>query len=114
MALLTGGLLLTFAVGFAGVFWQWRRAEAKSVEARNNAVDADQQRAEAEANSRLGLEAINRFFKRVNEEQLLSQPGNQAQRRQILEDGLRYYRRFLDEVAAHDDARDAQGEAFHG
>jgi tetratricopeptide (TPR) repeat protein len=112
VALLTAGLLLTFAAGFAGVLWEWRRAEAKSVEVQNHAADAQQQRAEAEASARLGLDAVNRFFKRVHDEGLLTQPGNQAQRRQILADGLGYYRRFLDKRRADPEPQADLADAY--
>ncbi len=51
----------------------------------------------AEAAFRTAWEAVDTSFTRISEETLLNQPGMQGLRRDLLDDALKYYRRFLAE-----------------
>jgi eukaryotic-like serine/threonine-protein kinase len=82
---LIAGLAASLAVvsltGFAGVVWQWRRAEA--------------QRAQAEHNFREARRLVDAFYTRTYTEGMLSRPGLEVLRREMFRDLLGYYRDFL-------------------
>lgn len=81
LAALTAALMLVFASGFAGVTWQWLRAD-------RNYDLAEQRRRKAHL-------AVNEYFIRVSEDKLLDKPGLQELRKDLLESALRYYQDFL-------------------
>jgi eukaryotic-like serine/threonine-protein kinase len=81
-------LLVAFAGGFAGVAWQWRRAEAER-------VIAIQEQARAEANFLRAREVVDKLTQ-VGE-QLANQPRMEKTRRELLEEVLRFYQGFLKE-----------------
>ncbi len=92
---LTAALVLALALGFAGITWQWLRAEA-------NADEADRQRRQAEADFRRAEqsfrqahEAVNRFLTEMGAISLVHVPGLEPVRRRLLEEALRYYQEFL-------------------
>ncbi len=92
-ALATGcALVLVGAAGFAGVLWQWRRADF-------NARAEASQRQLAELNFQNARDAIDRMFIRVADG-LADQPRMEQVRRQLLEDALRFYEGFLKQKAA--------------
>ena len=82
---LIAGLAASLAVvsltGFAGVVWQWRRAEA--------------QRAQAEHNFREVRRLVDTFYTRVFTEGMFFRPGLESVRREMFRDLLGYYRDFL-------------------
>jgi tetratricopeptide (TPR) repeat protein/tRNA A-37 threonylcarbamoyl transferase component Bud32 len=92
---LAAALLLTAVAGIVAVVWQWRRAEAHAAEAQYHAGEARQEREVAEARFQLARKAVDRFFDRIYREGWLNQPGMQAQRREVLEELLQYYREFV-------------------
>jgi tetratricopeptide (TPR) repeat protein len=97
---LSAALLLVFLGGFAGVFWQWQRAESNFEEMR-------QQKTLAEQNFRLAQEAVDDYLTRVSENRLLNEPGMQPLRRELLEGARQYYVRFVNDRR---DDRHVQGE----
>ena len=82
---LIAGLAASLAVvsltGFAGVVWQWRRAEA--------------QRAQSEHNFREARRLVDVFYTRIFTEGKLFPPGMESLRREMFRDLLGYYRDFL-------------------
>lgn len=89
LAGLGAGLLVVAALGFAGVFWQWRQAEAHLAEAHRN-------RDRARENARQAHLAINDFIK-VGNDPLLERSDLSVVRRKLWQTGLKYYRGFLDQ-----------------
>jgi tetratricopeptide (TPR) repeat protein len=71
------------------------------------------QRVLAIENFRQAREAVDRFFTRVSENTLLKQPGQQALRKQLLEDALAYYQRFLSKKADGPSFNDELGSAYY-
>ena len=58
-------------------------------------MTARRARDRAEASSRLGRQAVNRFFSRVTEAKLLGQPGMHPLRNELLKDAQQFYEEFL-------------------
>jgi tetratricopeptide (TPR) repeat protein len=106
---LVAGLLAAVAVlalaGVGGVTYQWRRAEA-------HLVEAERQRARAEANVRETRKVVNEFFTQVSDSTLLNVPGMQPLRKDLLERARRYYQDLLarhgDDPALRHDLAEAQ------
>jgi serine/threonine-protein kinase len=90
VAALTAALLLVFLGGFAGVVWQWRRAEANAEAARRHQALADE-------NFRAALKAVDEYLVRVSENRLLNEPGLQPLRRELLETARTFYQRFVEQ-----------------
>jgi tetratricopeptide (TPR) repeat protein len=88
-AALSAALLLTIVAGFAGVVWQWRRAEAKAAEARDRAAEAD-------ASFRQARAAVDTFFKDFYQKGVLNRPGLEAEKRRLVEEMIRAYRGFAE------------------
>jgi tetratricopeptide (TPR) repeat protein/tRNA A-37 threonylcarbamoyl transferase component Bud32 len=86
---LSAALLLVFVAGFAGVTWQWRRAEA-------GLREAERQRARAEVNYRQARQTVDEFLSDV-ERKLGDVPGLQSLHRELMERALKYYRQFVRE-----------------
>jgi tetratricopeptide (TPR) repeat protein len=91
---LVGGLAVSLA--------QWRRAERSAANARGAARKADVLRVRAEAsaieadqNFLQARQAVDKFYRRVFVEGILSQPGQESLRREMLAEILTYYRGFL-------------------
>jgi tetratricopeptide (TPR) repeat protein/tRNA A-37 threonylcarbamoyl transferase component Bud32 len=100
-ATLIAALLLAFCGGFAGVLWQWRRAEEQAVAARSHAEDADRQRAlaltnlqTAEENFHQARHAADTFFTLAAEQNILVQTEASPLQKKLLEEALRYYQWF--------------------
>ena len=88
VAALSTALVLVLALGFAGVFWQWRQAVTNLAEARRH-----QDRAEVSA--RDAREAVERFHTRISEFRLLNEPGLQPLRKELLHDAHDFFTRFV-------------------
>jgi tetratricopeptide (TPR) repeat protein len=102
---LSAALLLSLALGFAGVVWKWRDAERALTEAdrqrrlaEGHLQDARDQRAKAEENFREARGAVDEYFTAVSENRLLKgpQPGLQPLRKELLQKALAYYQRFAE------------------
>jgi tetratricopeptide (TPR) repeat protein/tRNA A-37 threonylcarbamoyl transferase component Bud32 len=87
---LTVALVIVLAGGFAGVVWQWQRAE-------RNFREKLQQQQLAEQSAQQARDAVHEFYTKVSEETLLNEPGLQPLRKQLLQTALSYYQRFADE-----------------
>lgn len=83
---LAAALMIAVVGGFAGVLWQWSRAEANLTEARHQA-------ARAEENFRDALQAVEQIT-RASEEELANAPGMQPVRRKLLGAARDYYEGF--------------------
>jgi tetratricopeptide (TPR) repeat protein len=93
---LTAALVLVVLGGFAGILWQWHEARANAAEADEQRIRAEAHLREAEAGFQQSHRTVNNFVRRVFMDGLLSQPGTQALRRELLRDALYSYRGFLD------------------
>jgi tetratricopeptide (TPR) repeat protein len=116
---LSSALLLVGVAGFAAVLWQWRRAEAKSVEALKSAVAAEQQRAQAianlqtaEENFRQARKAVDTFFTLAAEKNLFDQTGASPLQKKLLEEALNYYRWFVRQRSEDPSVRAELAEAY--
>lgn len=89
LAGLSAALLLVAAAGFAGIFWQWRQAEA-------HLAQADRNRDRARENAHQAHQAINDLIK-VGNDPLLERSDLSAVRRKLWQTGLQYYRGFLEQ-----------------
>lgn len=89
LAGLSAALLLVAAAGFAGVFWQWRQAEA-------NLAAADRNRGRALESAHQAHLAINDLIK-VGNDPLLDRSDLIAVRRNLWRTGVQYYRVFLEQ-----------------
>jgi serine/threonine-protein kinase len=92
---LAAALVLVFLGGFAGVLWQWGRAEANAQEAGANFRQAKANAQEADRNFRQARKVVDTFFGRVYREGLLSQPGTQELQKKVLQDVRGYYEEFV-------------------
>lgn len=86
VAVLSAALGLALAAGFAGVLWQWWRAE-------DGLREAERQRFRAEANYRQARQTVDEFLGDV-ERKLGDVPGLQPLHRDLMERALKYYRGF--------------------
>ncbi|HLJ97013.1 MAG TPA: serine/threonine-protein kinase, partial [Gemmataceae bacterium] len=71
---LAAGLVTVFCAGIAGVAWEWRQAVQSSTEALQNAAEAQEQRVRAEQHLQSLREAVDKYYTRVSENQLLREP----------------------------------------
>jgi tetratricopeptide (TPR) repeat protein len=84
--------LLTLLVGG----WVYNvRLEAALRDAREQRTRAEANFERAEANFQEARQAVDKYFKRVSENRLLQVPGMQPLRKELLEEALAYYQRFL-------------------
>ncbi len=89
LAGLSVALLVSAALGFAGVTWQWRQAET-------HLAEADRQRDLARDNARQAHQAVNELIN-VGHDPLLDRSDLKLVRRQLWQTGLKYYRGFLEQ-----------------
>ena len=94
IASLCVGLAASVVLGLAGVYREWRRAEANYQSAEAHRRTAEQREAEAEANFQLAHDAVGRFYDEFCERHLKGVPGLQAARREVLKDARGYFERF--------------------
>jgi serine/threonine protein kinase/tetratricopeptide (TPR) repeat protein len=94
VAALLSALLLALAGGTAASTALWLRARA-------NYREASVQRERADENFREALQAVDDYYTKVTENQLLDSklPGMQPLRKELLEAALRYYQRFAERHA---------------
>lgn len=92
-AALSAALIVVTLLGLGGIIWQWRSAVVE-------AARANDQRTQAEENLRDAVEVVDQFLTRVSEDKLKDTPGFEPLRRQLLEDALGYYERFLQKPSA--------------
>jgi serine/threonine protein kinase len=93
-------VLLTGVVGFAGIVWQWRRAEAN--------LKKSQDRFD------LAMEAVKGYTAGTSEDVLLKQPQLEGLRTRLLTGSLSFYRKLEASLAGETDsrAREALGRAY--
>jgi tetratricopeptide (TPR) repeat protein len=89
LAGLSAALLFVAALGFAGVFWQWRQAET-------HLAEADRQRDRARDNARQAHLAINDLIN-VGNDPRLERSDLSAVRRKLWQTGLQYYLGILEQ-----------------
>ncbi|HLJ96567.1 MAG TPA: protein kinase [Gemmataceae bacterium] len=87
---LAAGLVVVFCAGFVGVTWEWRQAVQSSTE-------AQEQRVRAEQHLQSLREAVDKYYTRVSENQLLREPSLQPLRKELLEAARDYYAGFVQE-----------------
>jgi tetratricopeptide (TPR) repeat protein len=132
---LTAALLIAIALVVGTVVSAWQasratRAEALANErlqgeqhqralAQENAADANARRREAEAarheaiaNLQQAREAVDQMLTRVSEEKLFSTPQAELLRKDLLEDALTFYQRFLRQAGADPVVRLGTAEAY--
>jgi tetratricopeptide (TPR) repeat protein len=81
VATLLAGLVVAVLTGLSAVTWQWRAAVAARDEVRQTL--------------RMAIEAVDTYFAKVSEEQLLNEPGMQPLRRKLLEQALPFYKALV-------------------
>lgn len=82
VASLTFSLIAVFLIGFALVVWKWREAESANDLALANLGEAST--------------AVSQFYRIVADSRLLNEPGLQPLRRELLENAVKYQRRFIE------------------
>jgi eukaryotic-like serine/threonine-protein kinase len=87
---LTASLAVALLAGFLGVVWQWRRAELNRQQAEANLKDAQASFARARR-------AVDQFYTRFYEQGVLSVPGLEKVRHDVIVEMLQYYKDFLDQ-----------------
>ena len=75
-------------------------AQQQSTLAKKNASEAEGQRQRAEANFGKALQAVNEYLSQVTDNELLSVPGLQPLREDLLKAALRFYTQFTQERAS--------------
>jgi serine/threonine protein kinase len=85
---LAAALVSVFVAGFIGVTWQWQRAQANFVRAKNV-------QALYEESFRDAHEAVEEYLTTVSESDQLKTEGLQPVRKSLLAAALKYYQRFL-------------------
>jgi serine/threonine-protein kinase len=93
---------------------RWRESRARQAEATARA-EASGQRDRAEANFRMARQAVEDYLTRVSENVLLKAQDRQdlrELRKQLLEDALRYYQRFIDQGDSAPGRRADLAEAY--
>jgi tetratricopeptide (TPR) repeat protein len=88
VALLTSGLLLTFAGGVAGILIEWRRAEA-------SAAEAKRQQRQAEEDFEKAHRVVESFYSKIYEEGLLAYPMSMSMRQQLVREAVAFYEDLL-------------------
>jgi tetratricopeptide (TPR) repeat protein len=97
---LSGALVIVLLAGFAGVVWQWRRAEDQAARAEVSRQAAEANLQDARASFQQARRAVDQFYTRFYEEGVLKVPGLEKVRHDVLGAMLEYYKDF---VARHQD-----------
>lgn len=102
IASLTTLLFAVLVTGMIAVTWLWLESEWHREEADkqriNVALERDavrEQRDVAKANLVDAVDAVDQFYNRVSDSALFDKPGMEVVRKQLLQDGINYYRSFL-------------------
>jgi eukaryotic-like serine/threonine-protein kinase len=88
VAALLAALVLVTTAGFAGVTWQWRRAEA-------HYANTEEQRRQAEQSFRQAHQVVADLHQLIFHDSLSGNPGVNSVRLLIAEEALTYYQEFL-------------------
>jgi serine/threonine-protein kinase len=120
VAALTASLFMILLLGLTLVTWQWLRAEMNLAEAKRlrtvaeeNLNEAKRQKARAEENSKQARQAVDFFFTKVSENQLLNAPNMQRLRKELLDEALKYYQNFLKQHKDDPQIKAELGSAYH-
>lgn len=105
VAALLGALLVSLALGFAGIAWQWQRTAAALELAEDNLQTAQTQTEVAKKHFTEAREAVNRYFTIVSQQRLLREPGLLPLRQELLEEALRYHRAFAEQYRDDDEVK---------
>jgi eukaryotic-like serine/threonine-protein kinase len=105
LATATGSALVFLLVGFALVFWQWRRAEGNLTYANEQRQQAEAQHERAEINFQRACDAVDQLLTEVGQNWLSNTPRLEPVRRALLEKALKFCQSFLDEKSADPDVR---------
>jgi tetratricopeptide (TPR) repeat protein len=105
-------LVAVLVVGFVAVAWLWWRAEDRRIEAQNERLAADQQRARAQKHFERALAVVDRLLTRVGEHELVNVPYMDGTRRRLLEDALEFYLGFLQDESSDPSVRQEIGLAY--
>ncbi len=113
----TAGLLIALALvlfgGFVAVSTMWRVAVHEQKKAAAEKENADRQQARAKANLLKAIEAVDRMLTRVVDERLAYVPQFEDERRQILEDAVKFYGEFLEQESEDPQLRREMGRAYY-
>jgi tetratricopeptide (TPR) repeat protein len=112
IASLVAGLALVGAGGFAGVTWQWRRAEANAQLALEQRQQADEQRERAETSFRLAREGLEEGVKKIAEDPRLKSGPLEELRRNVLQAELLFYQKFVELRGREPEFQVQRGRAF--
>jgi tetratricopeptide (TPR) repeat protein len=118
LALLSGALVLTIAIGVAGVAWQARRAEENAVRAEAKSLEAENQRALAQANyqeSEENFREARRFLAelvQLCEGEFRSRSGMQLARKTRLAELLQYHQHQFQKRTDDADLQHDLGHAY--
>lgn len=107
VGILTG--FLATSVGYVSTSAALKDARRANVEAINSKASADAARKSAFKSYQQAREAVDEYFTRTSESQLLDVPGMKPLRRELLQLALKYYQQFIDEN--NDDPQLAIGHA---
>jgi serine/threonine protein kinase/tetratricopeptide (TPR) repeat protein len=111
-AALSAALVLALLGGFAGVAWQWQRAEHQARQTARER-DATRQKEElAQANLRRALQAVDRMLTKVAEERLARVPQMQQLRADLLEEAMKLLAEILQDNPTDPAVRLEAGRAY--
>lgn len=105
LATAIGSALVFLLVGFALVFWQWRRAEGNLTYANEQRQQAEAQSERAEVNFQRACDAVDQMLTEVGQNWLSNTPRSEPVRRALLEKALKFCQSFLDEKSTDPDIR---------
>jgi serine/threonine protein kinase/tetratricopeptide (TPR) repeat protein len=103
-------VLILLLVGIATTSWQAIRATLANRALENQIIETTRERGRAEANFLLARKAVDDYLLRIANDPRLNSNRLQPLRRQLLEDALAYYGKFLETEAADPELAEA---AFH-
>jgi len=107
------GVCVAAAVAFLAIVLAYNtrlRRERAIADAQKNAAKLAQQR--AEDNFRMAIDAVDRFYTKISEEQLLNVPRMAPLREQLLQSAVEFYERFVRERGQDPTTRVDLGRAY--